>query len=134
MDQTRAAHELAAHGAPAALVPTLIVAGRTLQLVAGIALVMGWQERIAALLFALFLIPATLTEHDFWAPHGPEQQGQIVTFLKNVAIFGGLCFVAFRLPAAAAGAHRDNASGACSVMRATSDHSTWSAPGCSLPT
>jgi putative oxidoreductase len=96
VDQTRAAHELAAHGAPAALVPTLIVAGRTLQLVAGIALVIGWQERIAALLFALFLIPATLTEHDFWAPHGPEQQGQIVTFLKNVAIFGGLCFVAFR--------------------------------------
>ena len=88
--------------------PTLIVAGRTLQLVAGIALVIGWQERIAALLFALFLIPATLTEHDFWAPHGPEQQGQIVTFLKNVAIFGGLCFVAFRLPTAAGGAHSDN--------------------------
>ena len=31
VDQTRAAHELAAHGAPAALVPTLIVAGRVLQ-------------------------------------------------------------------------------------------------------
>jgi len=39
VDQTRAAHELAAHGAPAALVPALIVAGRALQLVAGIALV-----------------------------------------------------------------------------------------------
>ena len=41
VDQTRAAHELAAHGAPAALVPTLIVAGHALQLVAGIALVIG---------------------------------------------------------------------------------------------
>jgi uncharacterized membrane protein YphA (DoxX/SURF4 family) len=50
VDQTRAAHELAVHGAPAALVPTLIVAGRALQLVAGIALVIGWHERIAALL------------------------------------------------------------------------------------
>ena len=30
VDQTRAANELAAHGAPAALVPTLIIAGRAL--------------------------------------------------------------------------------------------------------
>src|SRR6266571_1257359 len=108
VDQTRAAHELAAHGAPAALVPALIVAGRALQLVAGIALVVGWHERIAALLLALFLIPATLTAHDFWASHGPEFQGQLVNFLKNLAMFGGLCFVAFRLPTAAAGAHSDN--------------------------
>ena len=61
VDQTRAASELAAHGAPAALVPTLMIAGRALQLVAGIALVIGWHERLAALLLALFLIPATLT-------------------------------------------------------------------------
>ncbi len=133
VDQTRAAHELAAHGAPAALVPALIVAGRALQLVAGIALVVGWHERIAALLLALFLIPATLTAHDFWASHGPEFQGQLVNFLKNLAMFGGLCFVAFRLPTAAAGARRDNASEEGSVMRATSDHSTPGAPGRSLP-
>ena len=106
VDQTRPAHELAAHAAPAALVPTLIMAGRALQLVAGIALVIGWHERIAALLLALFLIPATLTAHDFWASPGPEFQGQLVNFLKNLAMFGGLCFVAFRLPPAAEGAPR----------------------------
>src|SRR2546425_732418 len=99
------------------------------QLVAGIALVVGWHERIAALLLALFLIPATLTAHDFWASHGPEFQGQLVNFLKSLAMFGGLCFVAFRLPTAAAGARRDNASEEGSVMRATSDHSTPGAPG-----
>src|SRR6266852_8513301 len=81
-----------------ACVPTLIMAGRALQLVAGIALVIGWHERLAALLLALFLIPATLTAHDFWAYDGPELQGQLVNFLKNVAIFGGLCFVTFHLP------------------------------------
>src|SRR6266705_609822 len=133
VDQTRAAHELAAHGAPAALVPALIVAGRALQLVAGIALVVGWHERIAALLLALFLIPATLTAHDFWASHGPEFQGQLGNFLKNLAMFGGLCFVAFRLPTAAAGSRRDTGSEEGSVMRATSDHSTPGAPGRSLP-
>ena len=127
VDQTRPANELTAHGAPAALVPTLMLGGRALQLVfvssherepgaligqfarqdesesarqlvAGIALVVGWHERVAALLLAGFLIPATLTAHDFWAYHGPEMQGQLVNFLKNVAMFGGLCFVAFRLP------------------------------------
>jgi len=104
VDQTRPAQELAAHGTPAALVPTLIMAGRALQLVAGIALVIGWHERIAALLLALFLIPATLTAHAFWASPGPEFQGQLVNFLKNLAMFGGLWFVAFRLPTAAPGA------------------------------
>ena len=97
VDQTRPANELAAHGAPAALVPALIVGGRALQLVAGTALVIGWHERVAALALALFLFPATLTAHDFWAYHGPELQGQLVNFLKNVAILGGLCFVAFHL-------------------------------------
>src|SRR5258705_8300906 len=98
VDQTRPASELLAHGAPAALVPIMINAGRALQLVAGIALVIGWHERLAALFLALFLIPATLTAHDFWAYHGPELQGQLVNFLKNLAIVGGLFFMAFHLP------------------------------------
>lgn len=96
VDQSRAAQELAAHGAPAALVPILMTAGRVLQIVAGTALVLGWHERVAASLLALFLVPATLTAHDFWAYRGSELQGQLVNFLKNVAMFGGLCFVAFR--------------------------------------
>lgn|SRR5438046_74577 len=96
VDQTRAASELVAHGAPAALVPLLMTGGRVLQIVAGAALVIGWHERVAAALLALFLVPATLTAHDFWAYRGPELQGQLVNFLKNVAMVGGLCFVAFR--------------------------------------
>ena len=52
VDQTRPANELAAHGAPAALVPALIAGGRALQPVAGTALVIGWHERVAALALA----------------------------------------------------------------------------------
>jgi putative oxidoreductase len=96
VDQSRAAQELAAYGTPVALVPLLIIAGRVLQMAAGIALVVGWHERVAALCLAVFLVPATLTAHDFWAYRGAEQQGQLVNFLKNLAMFGGLCFVAFR--------------------------------------
>jgi putative oxidoreductase len=100
VDQSRPAQELAAHGTPAALVPLLIIAGRALQTVAGIALAVGWYERVAALCLAAFLVPATLAAHDFWAYRGAEQQGQLVNFLKNLAMFGGLCFVAFRNTAA----------------------------------
>src|SRR5262245_9713572 len=84
VDQTRPAEELRARGAPAALVPVMIAAGRLLQVVAGAALVLGWHERVAALALALFLVPATLTAHDFWAYRGTQFQGQLVNFLKNL--------------------------------------------------
>lgn len=132
VDQTRPASELLADGAPAALVPIMIIAGRALQLVAGIALVIGWHERLAALFLALFLIPATLTAHDFWAYHGPDLQGQLVNFLKNVAIVGGLCYVAFHLPDGTA-SQWNGASEEESVMRATNDDSRSTAPVRSLP-
>ena len=133
VDQTRAAHELAAHGAPAALVPALIMAGRALQLVAGIALVIGWHERLAALFLALFLIPATLAAHDFWAYHGSELQGRLANFLKNVAMFGGLIFVSFRLGPGTPPSQKKDTFQADSVMRSTRNLSTSGAPGRSLP-
>lgn len=98
IDQTRAAQELAAHGVPARLLPMLMVGGRILQVVAGTALLFGVQERLAALALVAFLVPATLVAHDFWAYHGPELQGQLVNFTKNMAMLGGLLFVAFREP------------------------------------
>jgi len=48
IDQARAAHELSAR-VPDALVPVLMAAGRALQVVAGTALLLGWHERLAAL-------------------------------------------------------------------------------------
>jgi putative oxidoreductase len=76
VDQSRAAQELTAHGAPAALVPILLMGGRVLQLVAGTALLLGWHDRVAALLLALFLVPATLTAHDFWPIVDPSSRGR----------------------------------------------------------
>ena len=96
VDQTRAAAELAAHGMPAGLVPLFMLGGRVLQVVAGVALVAGVQERLAALGLAAFLVPATVVAHGFWAFEGAELQAQLVNFLKNLAVLGGLLFVAFR--------------------------------------
>src|SRR5207245_1814736 len=60
IDQARGAQELAGHGVPMSLVPLLMIGGRILQVVAGVALLLGVRERLAALALAAFLIPATL--------------------------------------------------------------------------
>jgi putative oxidoreductase len=82
-----AAHMEAA-GIPAAslLLPLTVVA----EIGGGLALLVGWQTRWAALGLFLFLIPATLIFHHFWDLLDPEQSMQRIHFLKNLAIMGGL--------------------------------------------
>ncbi|MGN6110424.1 MAG: DoxX family protein [Kofleriaceae bacterium] len=60
------------------------------ELLGGLSLVFGLLSRLGALGLMLFLIPTTLLFHNFWRFSGPEQQTQLVNFLKNLAIFGGL--------------------------------------------
>jgi putative oxidoreductase len=92
--QSLAAHEMAAYGAPAALIPMLIMAARALQLVAGLGLILGIYPRVSAVALLLFLIPATLMAHDFWHAVGtPLYQVQLINFFKNVCMAGGLIFI-----------------------------------------
>jgi putative oxidoreductase len=92
--QTLAAHELAAYGAPASLIPSLIIAARTLQLIAGTCLILGVYPRISALALLLFLIPATLMAHPFWKTIGTSlYQVQLINFFKNVCMASGLIFI-----------------------------------------
>ncbi|HET6936048.1 MAG TPA: DoxX family protein, partial [Candidatus Angelobacter sp.] len=60
----------------------------------GLLLLTGLKARYAAVILALWLVPVTLTFHNFWAFQGQEQQEQMVNFLKNLAIIGGLLAVA----------------------------------------
>ena len=92
--QTLATHELAAYGAPASFVPGLIIAGRTLQIVAGTCLTLGVYPRVSALGLLLFLIPATIMAHSFWkAIDTPLYQVQLINFSKNLSMAGGLIFI-----------------------------------------
>jgi putative oxidoreductase len=92
--QTLAAHELAAYGAPASLIPSLIIAARTLQLIAGTCLILGVYPRISALALLLFLIPATLMAHPFWKTIGTSlYQVQLINFFKNVCMASSLIFI-----------------------------------------
>jgi putative oxidoreductase len=43
----------------------------------------------------VWLVPVTLVFHNFWAVPAAQQQDQMINFLKNVAIIGGLLVTAF---------------------------------------
>ncbi len=60
------------------------------ELAGGLALVFGALTRLAALGLFLFLIPTTLVFHNFWALDGAEAKMQMVNFMKNLSIMGGL--------------------------------------------
>jgi len=93
--QALAAKELADHGTPAALVPLFMLAGRTIEVVGGVGLIMGVYPQIAAIALIAFLVPATLVGHGFWQAVGtPAYIPQLLNFLKNAAMTGGLLFIA----------------------------------------
>jgi putative oxidoreductase len=96
IDQTEAARELAARGAPSNMVPFLMLVGRSVELIGGLALVFGIFQRVAAVALIAFLTAAMLVGHAFWlvAAGTPVFVGQLINFLKNLAIMGGLLFVA----------------------------------------
>jgi putative oxidoreductase len=94
IDQSRPAQEMRERGVPAPLVPLLMWSGRVLQFVAGLALLCGFRQRVAALGLIVFLMPATLMAHPFWLDHTATRQLQLVQFMKNLAMIGGLLFVA----------------------------------------
>ena len=96
IDQTEAARELAARGTPSHLVPFLMLVGRSVELIGGLALAFGIFQRVAAVALIAFLIAATFVGHAFWlaAAGTPVFVGQLINFLKNLAMMGGLVFVA----------------------------------------
>ena len=53
----------------------------------------GWKARLAALAICLFVIPATLIFHNFWAVDPAQAQGQMIHFMKNLTIMGGMMYV-----------------------------------------
>ena len=65
-----------------------------IELGAGLALLAGWRTRWAAWLLVLFVLIATFMAHRFWQFDPAQAANQMNHFLKNLAIIGGLFFVA----------------------------------------
>ncbi|ESY25606.1 MULTISPECIES: DoxX family protein [unclassified Mesorhizobium] len=73
---------------------TAIVVG-LIELLGGLAVLVGFQTRIAAWVLAVFTIASAFVAHTGWA-----DQNQMIHFLKNVAITGGFLLLASSGPGA----------------------------------
>jgi len=95
ISQAAAAKELVNRGAPAGVVPFLMLCARSLEVVAGFGLAFGIYPRLAAVALLAFLFTATLAGHAFWQVAGTASfTPQLLNFLKNTAMVGGLLFIA----------------------------------------
>ena len=72
---------MSSFGVPGALLPVVVAT----ELLGAVAIILGWKTRIAAFLLAGFSLLAAIIFHSNFG-----DQVQMIMFLKNVAIAGGL--------------------------------------------
>lgn len=71
----------------------LLIGAIAIELVGGTALVFGYKVRAAAAALIVFLVPATLLFHNYWAADAAQVLNQTNHFFKNVALLGALVFL-----------------------------------------
>lgn len=60
------------------------------EIVGGLALLVGFQTRYAALALAFFTLVASYFFHGYWALPADQQMMQQLMFFKNIGVVGGL--------------------------------------------
>ena len=70
----------------------MIIAGLTvaLEILGGLAIIIGYKVRITGLLLGLFSILAAFIFHNFWAFPPEQVYLQNIMFMKNLSMAGGL--------------------------------------------
>jgi putative oxidoreductase len=75
-------------------IPFFHVAALLTELAGGLSLLLGYKARLGALLLFLFLIPVTLTFHNFWTYADPKDQHvNMLFFMHNLTLLGGLLLI-----------------------------------------
>jgi len=64
------------------------------EILGGLALIAGFQTRLAAIVLAVFTVGAGIFFHNYWAVPEAQQMMQQINFNKNIAIAGGLLVLA----------------------------------------
>lgn len=62
----------------------------TAEVLLGVLLAAGWQLRAVALLAAALLLADAALSHPFWRLSGGAQMAQLLQFMKNMGLVGGL--------------------------------------------
>jgi putative oxidoreductase len=69
------------------------VAAILIELGGGLMLAVGWKARWAAAGLFVFTAMTALIFHNFWAAAPDQAQNQMIHFMKNLSIMGGLLYV-----------------------------------------
>jgi putative oxidoreductase len=91
MDPAGTAEQMAGRGM--FWIPFFLWSAAAVELGGGLSLFLGYKARLGALLLFLFLIPVTLTFHNWWTYPPEEQKVQMLFFLHNLTLLGGLVLV-----------------------------------------
>jgi len=75
-------------------IPVFLTGAIVLEIGGALSVLVGCWARLGASALIVFLVPTTLIFHDFWTYDGPERLQQMIQFMKNLAIIGGLLMVA----------------------------------------
>ena len=74
----------------------LVPASGVLAILGGLSILLGYRAKIGAWMLVLFLIPVTLTMHQFWNVVGPMQSAmQKAMFFKNLSMLGAALIIAY---------------------------------------
>jgi putative oxidoreductase len=91
MDWQTTEKMMADKGLPA--VSLLLSVATALELIGGVSVLLGIYARVGALMLMAFLILVSLLMHNFWTLEGAQQMGEMISFMKNTSIVGGLILV-----------------------------------------
>ncbi len=82
---------IASGGLPAPMVLAVLVG--LLELVGGLALVVGYQVRWVGLALALFTLAASVLFHAYWSAPADQQMVARLLFMKNMSVAGGMFLI-----------------------------------------
>ena len=79
-----------AAGAGMPMPQVAVAIGLVIEIVGGLAILLGWQTRWAALILGFFTLVASFFFHNFWGVPAEAAGVQQLLFWKNIAVVGGL--------------------------------------------
>ena len=83
----------ASHGVP--LASLAVPLSGAIVFVGALSILLGYKARYGAWLVVLFLVPVTLSMHNFWAIADPATAGiQKIMFMKNLSMLGAALMIA----------------------------------------
>jgi putative oxidoreductase len=69
------------------------IAAIVVELGGGLMVIIGWRARWAAAAMIVFTLVAAFIFHNFWGVAADAAQNQMIHFMKNISIAGGLLYV-----------------------------------------